>query len=648
MKFAHRVQAVTKCKVLGVILLMACSHDPLSGPLSFEGTGSTSMLSSRELDAYRADRSYIQKLAPIGESVYINYTDPRQYSFILARLKMTGKTPENSPQLFEEIEQLKKAQTAQKFGAGSMIASPATNAWQSLHLIGPLGNTNGGPNNVGGSAIASRKDKLNYGYVDTTVWDGLGNQIGDVVYYETYGDMPNRQVVASGSRTYAQDNQIQTDSMMMEVILATGEMRTSYIVGPTIALDPIIPSLQARSAQPGPLNAVADIPVVIHPKQAAGVTLPIKICLERQGADCTYYNGFSEVGQNLTWKVRLPLKGSIKISPGSTHKFDAAKLAQLQAGTATTMTMILLGYEQAGGGCMNAGGIMTKEVTAQDFWKSVTLTPDPDVMNNNADRILTWDMSAPANWAKFSESCQLLDTPTYLSMYIAFPLKNGNFTSLLHAWISNKSGYVCMTAPSAVCLAYTPNMTVVNSCLAEGTRVAIDGATSRKIEDLRLGEKVSNPYATNLTIIDTISGTELTPMVRIADDKDHDLLLTEMHPIYVEGRGMVPAKLLKVGDLMRTDVGPSRLIRVTREDFRGKVYNLKLGSHDEAMKLGVDQTAMYANGFLVGDAQIQDRYQTMETAQLYPAKPDGKLSPRWRKDYQQSLNRAANSTARAR
>jgi hypothetical protein len=137
-------------------------------------------------------------------------------------------------------------------------------------------------------------------------------------------------------------------------------------------------------------------------------------------------------------------------------------------------------------------------------------------------------------------------------------------------------------------------------------------------------------------------------MVRIADDKDHALLLTEMHPLYVEGRGMVPAKLLKVGDPVRTDMGPSRLIRVTREDFRGKVYNLKLGNHDEAMKLGVDQTAMYANGFLVGDAQIQDRYQTMETAQLYPANSDGRLSSRWKKDYQQSLNRAASSTTRAR
>jgi hypothetical protein len=99
---------------------------------------------------------------------------------------------------------------------------------------------------------------------------------------------------------------------------------------------------------------------------------------------------------------------------------------------------------------------------------------------------------------------------------------------------------------------------------------------------------------------------------------------------------------------VRTDAGPSRLIRVTREAYGGKVYNLKLGNHDEAMKLGADQTAMYANGFLVGDAQIQDRYQTMETEQLLPTKSDGKLSSRWRRDYQQSLDRAASAAARSR
>jgi len=642
-----------------MLLLGACStnetFDPVSGPMSFDATGSTSMLSASELKAYLADRSYIQKLAPAGQSTYINHADPRQHSFVLARLKMTGKTPENSPRLFAAIEQLKTVQTAQKLGAGSMLAASATNgAWQSLHVIGPLGNArSGGLTDVMGSAVASRKDSLNYGYVDTTVWDGLGNQIGDLTYYEIFGNMPNHQVVASGSRNFAQDNQIQTDSLMMEIITTTGEMHSSYILGPVIALDPIAhvqsdqthpqsPS-QGAAQTPGPLNAIANPPVVTHPRQIAGVTSPIKICLERSGPDCTYFNSTTTAGQNLTWKVRIPLLGNVGLSAAN-YVFDAAKIAMLKTGALSVTTSLIMGYEMAGGGCMNAGG-MVGPVTATDFWNSVSLSAD--------QRTLTWDMYSDfTKWAKFGESCQLLNTPTYVTMYVDLPYRitTSGLTGLLHVWVSNETDYVCPSAmtPNVVCLPYTPDMTIVNSCLAEGTRVAIDGVTSRKIEDLHLGDKVSNPYATSLTIVDTIAGTELTPMVRIADDKDHELLLTEMHPLYVEGRGMVPAKLLKVGDPMRTDTGPSRLIRVTREDFRGKVYNLKLGNHDEAMKLGVDQTAMYANGFLVGDAQIQDRYQTMETEQLYPKKSDGRLSSRWRKDYQQSLNHAASSPARTR
>lgn len=675
MRFGRCVQKGIKSGVLGIMLLAAaCSMketmDPISGPMAFEGTGSTSVLSQSELATYLSDRSYIQSLAPVGKSVYINHADPRQHSFVLARLKMNGKTPETSPRLFEAIEQLKQAQTAQRLKAGSMLATTASDgSWQSVHNIGPLGKTNNA-GDLMGSAVASRKDPLNYGYVDTTVWDGLGNQLGDQAFYEVFGSMPNHSVVAFGSSSFAMDNQIQTDSLMIEIVTKNGEMHSSYVLGPVVALDPVA-SLQVDQAHPGspspgavqapgPLNAnpATSSPVVIHPRQAAGVTVPSKICLSRESqdhADCRYYNDQKLSGQDLKWKVRVPLQGSLSFAADAmyaNYRWDLNTIGQLKMGTnvAGILTDIGLYYYQGGGACMSTGGNPAGEVgplTAQDFWNSVAVSPD--------GRTISWDMATDlTKWARFSESCQLQNTPTYVTMNVYFPYKKSATDSFSHSiktFISNDRDYPpCPMGSTAelACLWYSPDMTIVNSCLAEGTRVAIDGATARKIEDLHLGDKVSNPYTTSLTIMDTIAGTEATPMVRIADDKDHDLLLTEMHPLYVEGRGMVPAKLLKVGDPVRTDMGPSRLIRVTREAFAGKVYNLKLGNHDEAMKLGVDQTAMYANGFLVGDAQIQDRYQTMETEQLLPTKSDGKLSSRWRKDYQQSLDRAASAAARSR
>jgi len=643
--------------------------DPVSGPISFEGTGSTSMLSQSELGTYLADRKYIQSLAPAGTSVSINHADPRQHSFILARLKMNGKTPETAPRLFEALEQLKQAQLARSVKAGSMLAAATDDgSWQSVHNIGPLGRTsNVGQGDLMGSAVASRKDNLNYAYLDTTVWDGLGNQLGDQAFYEIFGSMPNHSVVASGSSSLAMDNRIQTDSLMIEIVAANGQMHSSYVIGPVLAVGPVsslqvdqAPSgshAQAAVLAPGPGDQpIADTPIVVHPRQVTGNTGPFRICLSRGSedqTDCRYFNNQALSGQDLTWKARVPLQGSLTFSSGvkyADYTWDVNTINTLKMGPISgILTDIGLYYYAGGGACMVLGGNPGGEVgpvNAQDFWKSVTVSPD--------GRTLTWDMATDrTKWARFSESCQLQNTPTYVTMNVYFPYKtpmNGSLHSI-KTFISNDRDYPACPSGSTselACLRYSPDMTIVNSCLAEGTQVAVAGASAKKIEDLHLGDKVSNPYTTSLTIIDTIAGTEATPMVRIADDKGHDLLLTEMHPLYVEGRGMVSAKLLKVGDPVRTDTGPSQLVRVTREAFAGKVYNLKLGNHDEALKLGADQTAMYANGFLVGDAQIQDRHQTMETEQRLPTKSDGKLSSRWRTDYQQSLDRAAHAAAKSR
>jgi hypothetical protein len=128
-------------------------------------------------------------------------------------------------------------------------------------------------------------------------------------------------------------------------------------------------------------------------------------------------------------------------------------------------------------------------------------------------------------------------------------------------------------------------------------------------------------------------------MVRIIDSAGHSLLMTEMHPAYVVDRGMVPAKLLQVGDRVKTDSGASVLISVTRESYAGKVYNLKVGNTEEARALGVDQTAMFANGFLVGDAQIQTKLDFAERQNLGAAAHRDRLPASWKTDYQSSLAR---------
>ena len=79
--------------------------------------------------------------------------------------------------------------------------------------------------------------------------------------------------------------------------------------------------------------------------------------------------------------------------------------------------------------------------------------------------------------------------------------------------------------------------------------------------------------------------------------------------------------------------GPSRLVTVGREEYKGTVYNLKVGSGAELQSIGKDQTTVYANGFLVGDAQIQG---DAESAELAASSQPAPLPARWRTDYQNS------------
>jgi hypothetical protein len=84
-----------------------------------------------------------------------------------------------------------------------------------------------------------------------------------------------------------------------------------------------------------------------------------------------------------------------------------------------------------------------------------------------------------------------------------------------------------------------------------------------------------------------------------------------------------------------TRTGPSRLVRIERRMYDGKVFNLKVGSKTEKTRLGEDQTVFYANGFVVGDGQIQSRHTDLEMKRLTQKKGHilERLPRVWHEDY---------------
>lgn len=599
------------CALQGVAWLFAALCAACSGPESgaqetfeviegqdtFRGTGSLRFLSKSELAAYHSDHAYLRRLVRAGEAVELNHADPRQHRFALARVRMSGKTPENSPALFHAMADLAREHAARGLVAGSVQAQAiADGSWQSQHEMLSLGKTALGSTTIATSSLASRKDQLTHGFVDCSAYDGEGNAIGDYEYIEVFGNMKFFAPQCHGDMALASVNSAEGDSFLSETIASTGKVKQSYVLGSAVAFDALLPALGA--------------PTVDEPKDRNNDD-KISVCLDRVWTgDCDVNNtGFAT--------LKVPLKGSVSISNAT---FDWATIAHYQTDRPDTFSRIFVTLVTNGGGCSVPP--TASSFAMKDFWKQVTGTGNQ----------LSWDLSTDATkWAQFSSQCRLVQDQINLTMQLRLPYQSPDTSGTIALEITTAGN------PPPPNYKIEDPIQVTNSCLAEGTLIATPGRAVARIEDIRIGDTIASPYAASLTVTDTAAGSERSAMIRIADRHGRELLMTDMHPLYVAGRGMVPARQVSVGDRVHTLDGPSELVRVSRENFTGRVYNLKVGNAQEVRSLEADQTAVYANGFLVGDGQIQNKYQFMNLA-----RDDGavRIPASWKADYLASVRRA--------
>jgi hypothetical protein len=170
-----------------------------------------------------------------------------------------------------------------------------------------------------------------------------------------------------------------------------------------------------------------------------------------------------------------------------------------------------------------------------------------------------------------------------------------------------------------------------NSCFAEGTKVLTADGAYAPIETISVGDRVvAGEGGARLTVTSTGLGGESRPMVRLQDDKGHDILVTATHPVITASGVMVAAERLREGDQVKTESGVSTLIGVGREVYSGRVYNLAIGTTAELTVAGGSQgRTVFANGFLMGDQNMQDALvKTEPTADVL-----SKLPAAWHKDY---------------
>lgn len=144
------------------------------------------------------------------------------------------------------------------------------------------------------------------------------------------------------------------------------------------------------------------------------------------------------------------------------------------------------------------------------------------------------------------------------------------------------------------------------SCLAEGSAITMADGTKKSIENIRLGDAVfSEVTGRALKVVDITKGGESAPMVEVTDTLGRTVMVTEGHPFFDDSGFAVRADSLRVGARVETADGLTAIARIDRKPYGGMVYNLKLGTDEEAAASDVRKTHMFANGYRVGDARSQ-------------------------------------------
>ncbi|GMU06439.1 Hint domain-containing protein [Corallococcus caeni] len=603
----------------GLSLLSGCTSNPQESMPEFhgrnqQGVGEPGRLSRAEWTTYLSDQKYLHSIAKPDVRIRLNLADPAQHRFALSRLKLAGKTPENSPYLFKALEQRRQDQVARGYAPG--LLPPEANSLvgtadkQEMHVIeeASTGETTAVANDGLGTATSTFPGGAIYTYVDTSYTDSSGNALGDLTWREEFDGGYNVTTNATGNLALTTLKRYRVSSYKVEESAAQGVTDSYIFTEMGIESGPVV----NEAPRLGNLTVDAPLDVAFNDNL-------ISVCLNRTWTqDCDY-----DLTGNLN-SVKLPLKGSISVT--SSHTFDDTAINQLKMDLNSGVARPDAGHlklilTNTGGGCdVTDGNTLVGKMN--QFWNRVTLSTDK--------KTFSWDLTG-TNAAFFDDGCRQMQDSAKLTALISLPL--------VSAGTKYRSSITLSNDPAAVRPDYVfKKITVTNSCLAEGTQIALAEGKPAAIESLKAGDHVTNPYNPSLTIMDTAVGIETTPMVRIRDAAGRSLLMTEMHPIQAVARGMVQARDLRTGDLVMTRTGPSKLTEVTREAFTGKVYNVKVGSQAEKALLGEDQTAVYANGFLVGDGQIQKKYEAIAQQ---PKTGDmlARLPSRWHRDYQLSLQR---------
>jgi len=599
----------------------------------------------------------------------IDLGDDTQYRFLKNRLLASGSTPDNSPQLFERIEKLRKEKKAAipgKVSRKDMITSTTVsgereNPWCG-HLV-PLSDVE--------SADATKARFEAFGLV--TCFNGSDYAFTDVTAYATNAERTVFRTLGTQSlEDYAgavletpklalelkanPEETLVVDSVSIAFNEATGESHLSYAVSES--------SIVALGAQVGDpdLNTIYSQ----HPRELIGSHYqdnPIRTCLERGGItgylDCDYTSGNYDPTTGVFKPFGKPFTGVSAVDPEASKPpagawvgkkgdywapaggYDATRLYVPMRGEyrvklplncrldsiSSEASIILL---QSGGRC-TAGTKSGTPVLKGSLPFSGPALPGGYYRTH---------LSAPYDGlVDFGKDC--LDHLQNVNLYMTANLKATCYPIINiaeGATTANTSNYHKPGPYNRRDTHHIQNMDFRNACLAEGTKVTTAEGKAVTVEQVKVGDKLlANGNGLALTVTTVSRGGERKPMVKLLDEQGGEVMVTETHPMVTAKRGVVQAGELKAGDALLTRTGATKLVGVERVSYSGDVFNFALGTPEELAKAGPQARTLYANGFLVGDSHLQselEKARKLDTREVL-----SKLNGAWHEDFRREQAR---------
>lgn len=349
--------------------------------------------------------------------------------------------------------------------------------------------------------------------------------------------------------------------------------------------------VHSLTAESYPVSVTNSFPVDSN-QNSPGVIL---ICLHRNSpGNCDFW-----IEETSPWPVKFPIKGSITYSGAIEMPFTSSN----------SFAYINLIDENGGGACTYN--------QIENFFDSVIVSSDSTTM--------TWSI----NLANFGNACSGNMNPVIYTMYFEVTV-DGETVGYTISSASN-----VQPGRNAIKL---PTMEIAYGCLAGGTLISMGDGSTKKIEDVEVGEKVATKDGGVLEVVNSVVGKE-EQIYRVSTENGKNVLMSKEHPV-PSGGEIKLAFNLKVGDEIVTDEGPSRIREIALEDFPSRyVFNLYVENSDGNIQL--DDRLFYGNGVLVGDNLMQRTY-----AQQYwrdPANIRRGLDEEWHEDYDNYLKRISGN-----